>query len=135
LALAIGILKPARGRIEAPIGRDPRNRRRMAVVEGGRPAVTEYHVLEYVGAYTLAQVTLITGRTHQIRVHMSAIGHPLLGDPLYGGTSPLIGRQFLHASKLGFHLPLTGEYREFASPLPQDLQDVLEGLRGGNDGG
>ncbi len=129
LALATGTLKPAKGRIEAPIGRDPRNRKRMAVVEGGRPATTEYHVLEYVGGHTRLLVTPITGRTHQIRVHLAAIGHPLFGDPLYGGGSSLLPRQFLHASKLGFRLPQSAEYKEFISALPPDLEQALEKLR------
>lgn len=133
LALTKGELKPSRGRIEAPLGRDPRNRRRMAVVEGGRPAITEYHILEYLGGYSLVQVTTITGRTHQIRVHMAAIGYPLLGDAQYGSKSALLGRQFLHASALGFHIPSTGEYREFASPLPVELEEVLGKLREGKN--
>lgn len=135
LALARGELRPARGRIEAPIGRDPRHRRRMAIVEGGRPATTEYRVLEYLREHTLVQVTPITGRTHQVRVHMAAIGHPLLGDVQYGGGSPLLGRQFLHASSLGFRLPFTGQYQEFTSRLPRDLEEVLERLRGNGDAG
>lgn len=134
LALTKGELRPARGRIEAPIGRDPRHRRRMAVVEGGRPATTEYRVLEYLRGHSLVQVTPITGRTHQVRVHMAAIGHPLLGDSLYGGGSPLLGRQFLHASALGFRLPSTENYEEFASRLPPDLEAVLEKLRESGNG-
>lgn len=133
LALAKGELRPARGRIEAPIGRDPRHRKRMAVVEHGRPATTEYQVLEYLGGHTLLRVTPITGRTHQVRVHMAAIGHPLLGDPLYGAGSPFLGRQFLHACVLGFRLPSNGRYEEFASPLPGDLEEALGRLRGGRD--
>lgn len=135
LALAVGELKPGKGRIEGPIGRDPRNRRRMAVVEGGRPAFTEYRVLEYLPGHSLIEVTPITGRTHQIRVHLAAIGYPLLGDRLYGGGSPLLGRQFLHAFRLGFRLPTTGEYREFASPLAPELEGVLEKLREAKDAG
>ena len=129
LALARGELKPSRGKIEAPIGRDPRNRKRMAILEGGRSATTEYRVLEHLGGCTLVLVTPLTGRTHQVRVHMAAIGHPLIGDPLYGGRSPHLGRQFLHASKLGFRLPLGGEFKEFTSPLPQELEEVLTRLR------
>lgn len=132
LALANGALRPAKGRIEAPIGRDPRNRKRMAVVERGHAATTEYHVLEYLSGYSLLKVITITGRTHQIRVHLAAVGHPLLGDTLYGGKSPLLDRQFLHACLLGFRLPQTGDYREFQSPLPPDLETVLSGLRESN---
>ncbi|MDP2659153.1 MAG: RluA family pseudouridine synthase [Dehalococcoidia bacterium] len=130
LALVIGELKPATGRIEAPIGRDPRNRRRMAVVEGGRPATTEYRVLERLGKFSLVQVHTITGRTHQIRVHMAAIGHPLAGDALYGKGAQELGRHFLHATRLGFSLPASGEFTEFESSLPPDLEGVLYGLRG-----
>lgn len=131
LALVKGELRPSRGRIEAPIGRDPRNRKRMTVIEGGRPAITEYRVLEYIGDCSLLEVTLLTGRTHQIRVHMAAIGHPVLGDTVYSGASPFVGRQFLHACKLGFHLPSSGEYRELTSPLPKDLEGALAKLREG----
>lgn len=132
LALVNGELKPARGRIEAPIGRDPRDRKRMAVLEGGRPATTEYRVLEHLKGYSLVLVHTITGRTHQIRVHMAAIGHPLVGDVPYGRASHLLSRHFLHATKLGFQLPSSGEYREFESPLPEDLEAVLAKLRQDN---
>ncbi len=135
LALVNGELKPARGKIEAPIGRDPRDRKRMAVVDNGRPATTEYHVLEHLKGYTLVLVHTITGRTHQIRVHMAAIGHPLAGDAMYGRKPHLLGRHFLHATKLGFELPGSGEYREFESPLPPDLEAVLADLRKGQDAG
>jgi 23S rRNA pseudouridine1911/1915/1917 synthase len=131
LALVIGELRPERGRIEAPLGRDPRHRKRIAVVERGRPATTEYRVLERLVAATLVEIIPLTGRTHQIRVHFAAIGHPLLGDPVYGGRSPLLGRQFLHASTLGFRQPSTGQYLEFSSELPAELRGVLQQLRGG----
>ncbi len=129
LALVIGELRPATGRIEAPIGRDPRNRKRMAVVDGGRPATTEYRVLEGLGKFSLVQVHTITGRTHQIRVHMAAIGHPLVGDVLYGKRSQELGRHFLHATRLGFTVPSSGEFRRFESSLPPDLERVLYSLR------
>jgi 23S rRNA pseudouridine1911/1915/1917 synthase len=125
LALVGGHLTPREGTIEASIGRHPRDRKRMAVVESGRAARSEYHVLEYPGKYTLLEVRPRTGRTHQIRVHLAAIGFPVVGDSAYGGKSDLIGRQFLHASRLGFRLPSTSEWKEFESPLPPDLQDVL----------
>ncbi len=126
IALVKGQLKPEEGVIEAKIGRDPRHRKRMAVVSSGRDAVTEYRVLKNIGDNTLLEVKPKTGRTHQIRVHLSAIGHPVVGDATYGGKSPLLSRQFLHAAKLGFRLPSTGEYVEFVSGLPEDLAKVLE---------
>lgn len=129
LALVSGELRPARGRIEAAIGRDPRNRKRMAVVDSGRPATTEYTVVEAFKKYSLVRIITITGRTHQIRVHMAAIGHPLVGDAVYGRRSELLDRQFLHATKLGFRLPSTSEYREFESALPPELEQALASIR------
>jgi 23S rRNA pseudouridine1911/1915/1917 synthase len=128
LALVRGRLSPENGAIEAPIGRDPRNRKRMAVVteHRGRPARTGYHVVRYTDSYTLLEVAPETGRTHQIRVHLAAIGHPVVGDTTYGVSSPHLSRQFLHSSRLGFHLPGTGEHVEFESELPADLQQALE---------
>ncbi|MFC2013291.1 RluA family pseudouridine synthase [Chloroflexota bacterium] len=126
--LVKGRLTPENGIIEAPIGRDPRNRKRMAVVASGRAARTAYHVVQYLGDYTLLGVRPQTGRTHQIRVHMAAIGYPVVGDPVYGVKSPHLSRQFMHASCLGFHLPSTGEYVEFESELPPDLQQALENI-------
>jgi 23S rRNA pseudouridine1911/1915/1917 synthase len=131
LALVQGVPQPESGVIEAPIGRHPRRRQRMAVVEGGREAITRYQVLEALGECALLAVEPITGRTHQVRVHLAAIGHPLLGDPLYGRPSPLLGRQFLHAHRLSFALPGSGRTVEFQSPLPQDLRQALEALRQG----
>ena len=128
LALVRGRLTPENGIIEAPIGRDPRNRKRMAVVTRGREARTEYRVVKYVGDYTLLEVKPETGRTHQIRVHLSAIGYPVAGDKVYGAKSPHLSRQFLHASNLGFHLPSTGEYVEFQSELPPDLAQALNDI-------
>ena len=130
LALVRGRLSPENGAIEAPIGRDPRNRKRMAVVTGnrGRPARTGYHVVRYTDSYTLLEVATETGRTHQIRVHLAAIGHPVVGDTTYGVSSPHLSRQFLHSSRLGFHLPGTGEHVEFESGLPADLQQALEAI-------
>jgi len=128
LVLVKGQLTPERGIIEAAIGRDPRNRKRMAVVTEGREARTEYRVIKYVGNYSLLEVVPETGRTHQIRVHLSAIGYPVVGDPMYGMKSQHLSRQFLHACKLGFKLPSTGEYVEFTSKLPPDLAQALENI-------
>jgi 23S rRNA pseudouridine1911/1915/1917 synthase len=128
LVLAKGHLTPESGIIEAPIGRDPRNRKKMAVVSQGREARTEYRVIRYVGNYTLLEVRLETGRTHQIRVHLAAIGYPVVGDKVYGAKSPHLSRQFVHASRLGFRLPATGEYVEFTSELPADLAQALRDI-------
>ena len=128
LALVIGHLDPAEGIIEAALGRDPGNRKRRAIVEDGRPATTRYHTLQTFQGFTLLEVTPHTGRTHQIRVHLSSIGHPVAGDRLYGGRVPLLQRQFLHACKLGFRLPQSGQYTEFTSALPVDLEEALASL-------
>jgi len=127
LVLVKGQLTPEDGVIEAPIGRDQRHPVRMAVVaEGsGREARTEYHVVSYMGNYALLEVRPETGRTHQIRVHLAAIGYPVVGDKMYGVKSPYLSRQFVHASRLGFHLPSSGEYVEFESQLPPDLEQAL----------
>lgn len=128
LALVRGKLAPENGIIEAAIGRDPRNRQRMAVVSRGREARTEYRVIKYLEGFTLIEVTPATGRTHQIRVHLAAIGYPVAGDATYGVKSPHLSRQFLHACKLGFKLPSTGEWVEFESPLPPDLEQALKDI-------
>jgi 23S rRNA pseudouridine1911/1915/1917 synthase len=134
IALVDGHPKPVMGVIDAPIARDPRDRHRMAVVAGGRSARTHYEVERDLGRYSLVKATLETGRTHQIRVHMAYIGHPLVGDPVYGKRTLQeagkmgLERQFLHAYKLGFTLPSTGEWKEFVSELPGDLQAVLHKL-------
>ncbi len=125
LALVKGRLTPEKGIIEAAIGRDRRHRQRMAVVSKGREARTEYRVIKYYGNYTLMEIKPETGRTHQIRVHLSAIGFPVAGDATYGLKSPRFPRQFLHASRIGFNLPSTGVWVEFESPLPPDLEKVL----------
>ena len=125
-ALVHGFLKPEQGVVEARIGRHPRDRKRMAVVSHGREARTEYRVIQYFDDYTLLEIRPKTGRTHQIRVHLAAIGYPVVGDSTYGGRSDLLDRQFLHAYKLGFRLPSSGEYREFQSDLPPDLARVLQ---------
>ncbi len=134
IAVVAGTPRPPQGIIDAPIARDPRDRKRMAIVPGGRHARTRYTTERELGPYTLIQATLETGRTHQIRVHMATIGHPLLGDPVYGkrtlkdAAALGLTRQFLHAQRLGFTLPSTGQWREFTSDLPADLQVVLERL-------
>lgn len=130
LALVHGHPRAPAGRIEAPIGRDPRSRQRMAVMSGGRPAVTRYRVLRPVGAYTLVLAQPVTGRTHQVRVHLAFLGHPVAGDPLYGPrrASFPFPRQFLHAWRLGFRHPSTGEWLEVRAPLPADLKAVLQAL-------
>ncbi len=128
LVLVKGKLTPEEGVIEADIGRDPRNRKRMAVVDKGREARTEYSVIRYIGDYTLLEVRPETGRTHQIRVHLAAIGFPVVGDKVYGVKSPHLSRQFMHACRLGFKLPSTGEYIEFKSELPPDLEQALKDI-------
>jgi 23S rRNA pseudouridine1911/1915/1917 synthase len=128
LVLVKGRLSPEQGIIEAPIGRDPRSRRKMAIVEAGKEASTQYQVRKYLANYTLVEVTPLTGRTHQIRVHLSAIGCPVVGDPIYGIKSAHLDRQFIHAYRLGFRLPSTKQYQEFTAPLPVDLQQALKYL-------
>ena len=130
LALVEGHLEPAQGLIDAPIGRDPARRERRAVVLEGRPARTAYHVRGHVDACTLLEAYPETGRTHQIRVHLAAIGHPVVGDWVYGGGKPRLGlrRHFLHAWRLTFALPGTGEQVTYTAPLPADLALVLEAL-------
>jgi len=143
LALVYGRLDPPRGTIEAPIGRDLRSRQRMSVVPEGRPAITRYQTRQFLfnphGArepYTLAEVWPATGRTHQIRVHLAHIGHPVVGDRLYGGGRSgrhrgqgiACPRQFLHAYRLGFHRPSDGQWMTFESALPVDLERVLDTL-------
>jgi 23S rRNA pseudouridine1911/1915/1917 synthase len=131
LVLVDGHMPEREGRIDAPIGRHPRERKRMAVVSKGRPARTRYRVMEELGPYTLVEAQLETGRTHQIRVHLAYSGHPVLGDPQYGRQAGVLGltRQFLHAYQLGFRLPSSDEFRLFEAPLPEDLATVLEKLR------
>ena len=134
LALAQGSVGAAVGRIEAPIGRDPKDRKRMAVVTDGRKSVTGYRVRERFAAWTLLELDLVTGRTHQIRVHLAALGHPVAGDPVYGtGTSRKgpdgLERLFLHAWRLELVSPTTAKLVRAEAPLPPDLESVLDGLR------
>lgn len=148
-AIAWGDPGPASGTIELPIGRDPKDRKRMAVVRGpaGRPARTHWRVRERFGLACLLECRLETGRTHQIRVHLAAVRHPVVGDPVYGGRVKkqlslrqsersladallrLLRRQALHAAQLEFVHPVTGEELRFRSELPPDLQEALERLR------
>src|SRR5512140_1862024 len=134
LALVHGNVEAAAGRIEAPIGRDPRQRTRMAVVPDGRPSVTGYRVRERFRGWTLLEVDLVTGRTHQIRVHLAALGHAVAGDPVYGtGTSRRgpdgLERLFLHAWRIVFASPGTGDLVRVEAPLPDALDGVVDGLR------
>ncbi len=116
--------------IDAPVGRHPFHRKRMAVVPSGRPSVTLVRVLEGFVHYTLVECELKTGRTHQIRVHMSHAGHPVVGDRVYGGERLSgLGGQALHAWRLGFRHPVDGRYLEFRAPPPSDFQDVLDRIR------
>jgi 23S rRNA pseudouridine1911/1915/1917 synthase len=134
LALVQGRLPAASGTVDAPVGRHPRDRRRMAVVaKGGRRAVTHWRVLETYPAVQLAEATLETGRTHQVRVHLASLRHPLVGDRTYGADPALaarlgVARPFLHAWRLGFRHP-DGQRVELTEPLPDDLQSVLDRLR------
>ena len=131
-ALVHGNLKEDTGTVEGPIGRHPVDRKKMAINErNGKPAVTHYTVLERFGNYTLIECKLETGRTHQIRVHMTSIGHPLVGDEVYGpAKSPFkLQGQCLHAMVLGFVHPRTGEYMEFSADLPEYFKDLLKKLR------
>jgi 23S rRNA pseudouridine1911/1915/1917 synthase len=128
IVLVRGKLLPERGAVDAPIGRDPANRKRMAIVSKGREARTDYRVIEHVDGYSLVEARIQTGRTHQIRVHFAAIGHPVFGDAVYGSKSPLLGRQFLHAYCLELKLPSSGQIRSFTLDLPADLKRVLKEL-------
>ena len=137
----------AGGTVDAPIGRHPLQRQKMAVLDFGKPAVTHYRVVERFAAHTRLKVQLETGRTHQIRVHMAHIRHPLVGDTTYGGRFQLpkhagdalrqalrtFNHQALHAQRLGLMHPLTHEYQEWQTPLPPDLQQLLEALRADNE--
>jgi len=128
LALARGEIKSA-GSIDAPVGRDPRSRTRMAVVPSGKPAVTHYKVRKSFPRHTLLECQLESGRTHQIRVHLASIGHPVEGDPVYAGKGEgLLPRQALHAWKLAFVHPSSGKTVRFESPLPADFSRLLKSL-------
>ncbi|MBD5430916.1 MAG: RluA family pseudouridine synthase [Lactobacillus sp.] len=130
LAIVHGNFGEKAGTIDAPIGRNPKDRKKMGVVENGKPAVTHFTVLEQFKNYSLIQCQLETGRTHQIRVHLAYIGHPVAGDPLYGPRKTLKGNgQFLHAKVLGFEHPKTKKWLEFEIDPPQIFIDTLNKLR------
>ncbi len=131
LAVVYGVIKENQGCIEAPIGRSKTDRKKMAVTADGRAAATQYLVLERFADYTLLKVKLLTGRTHQIRVHMQYLKHPVVGDPLYTSRQPPAGvtSQLLHASCLGFNHPTSGIYMEFTSNPPAEFQQFLSDLR------
>lgn len=129
-AIVHGNLPNDRGVIEAPIGRSEKDRKKQAVTAKGKPALTRFQVLERFGDYTLVELQLETGRTHQIRVHMAYIGHPVAGDEVYGPRKTLKGHgQFLHARTLGFTHPRTGEVLEFTAEAPAIFLETLEKLR------
>lgn len=131
-AVVFGNLPDDEGTVEAPIGRHPTDRKKMSVIsKNGKEAVTHYRVLERFRGYTYVECRLETGRTHQIRVHMASIGHPLLGDQVYGpAKQPFhLNGQTLHAGVLGFIHPRTGEYMEFSAPLPDYFEELLTKLR------
>lgn len=130
-AVVYGNIKDEEGTVNAPIGRHPIKRKQMAVVNGGRDAVTHYRVIERFDGFTHIGVRLETGRTHQIRVHMAYIGHPVAGDEVYGPKKVIteLGGQCLHAKKIGFIHPRTGEYMEFDSPLPDYFKKFLQRLK------
>jgi 23S rRNA pseudouridine1911/1915/1917 synthase len=139
LGLAMGAVSATTGRIEAPIGRDPKHRTRMAVVPDGRQAVTGYRVRERLPGWTLLELDLVTGRTHQIRVHLAAIDHPLANDPLYGTGTSRRGpegstRLFLHSWRIELQSPDDGHLIRAEAPLPPDLQVVVDGLRASQAG-
>ncbi len=134
LALVEGQMQPREGVVEAPVGRDKRQRKKMAVVRSGREARTMYRAIEYFANYTLLEVRPHTGRTHQVRVHLSWLGYPIVGDAVYGRHRQrlLRGRHFLHAARIRFSHPATSEEVEFEAPLPPKLADVLNQLRRGS---
>lgn len=130
LAVVHGNIAHDHGTIDAPIGRDPKDRQSMTVVDNGKHAVTHFHVLERFKDFTFVECSLETGRTHQIRVHMKYIGFPLAGDPKYGPRKTLdLDGQALHAAILGFTHPRSGEYLEFNAPLPEKYEQLLVKLR------
>ena len=133
LAIVSGNMKEDAGFVDGPIGRHPADRKRMAIVPGGRNAHTDWRVLKRLRGATLIEAILTTGRTHQIRVHMASIGHPVLGDPVYGPKKPqtaVSGGQLLHAFRLGFVHPSTGEHMRFEAPPEKRFMDILEKLSG-----
>jgi 23S rRNA pseudouridine1911/1915/1917 synthase len=127
-ALVHGGFREDTGTIDAPIARHPRDRRRMAIVEGGREAVTDFAVVERLGGATVLELALRTGRTHQIRVHLASIGHPIVGDAVYGRPDAAIGRPALHAMRLRLVHPEDGTERSFESPVPPELTAAADRL-------
>lgn len=133
VALVHGEIPHEKGTIDAPIGRAKEDRKKQAIIDDGRPAVTHFTVIEQFSDFTLVTLKLETGRTHQIRVHMRYIGYPIAGDPTYGPKKTLKGNgQFLHAKTLGFKHPTTGEFLTFEAPLPTIFENTLEELRNNN---
>jgi 23S rRNA pseudouridine1911/1915/1917 synthase len=128
LALARGRVDPPAGLIDAAIGRDPRRRKRMAALPGGRPARTAYRLIAEAHGVSFLELRPETGRTHQIRVHLREIGHPVLGDPTYGRASRRIGRTALHAWRIAFDHPLTGQRVMYEAALPEDMRAALTSL-------
>lgn len=129
-AIVHGVIPHDFGTVDAPLGRDPKDRQSMTVVDNGKHAVTHFHVLDRFKDFSFIECQLETGRTHQIRVHMKYIGYPLAGDPKYGPKKTVdFGGQALHAGILGFTHPRTGEYLEFEAPLPADFEELLNKLR------
>ncbi len=128
-ALVHGGFREESGTIDAPIGRHPRDRRRMAIIEGGREAVTDFRVVERLNGATVVELSLRTGRTHQIRVHLASIGHPIIGDTVYGRPDAELGRPALHAMRLRLAHPVDGTERTFNSPLPPELVAARDRLR------
>jgi 23S rRNA pseudouridine1911/1915/1917 synthase len=141
LAITAGEPRPAAGTVDAPLARSPHDRKKVAIVANGKRAVTHYRTLEGLGAAALVECRLETGRTHQVRVHLSSIGHPLLGDPVYGRTKGEhkavlrtvlqahgFARQALHAARIGFIHPITRDFLAFDSPMPADMQELFSAL-------
>lgn len=135
LALVHGKVTHPSGVIDKPIGRNPKDAKKFAIVDGGRESVTKYVAVEFYSAHTLLDIQPLTGRTHQIRVHLKSIGHPVVGDKLYASRrqqkedEKIIKRQFLHAYRLSFSHPRTGEWLVFETGLPVDLRNVLDKLK------
>ncbi len=134
-AILVGCPKNDNGTVDAPIGRSPKDRKKMAIVSGGRPARTHYSIVEHFNGFSYAALKLETGRTHQIRVHMSSLGHPVFGDETYGGGHSklemrmALGGQCLHAKSIAFSHPVTGEILRFDSELPEYFNNILQILR------
>ena len=129
IALTHGSVTPSEAIINAPIGRSPANRQRMAVVDGGREAITRYRVLRHYPSYSLVEIHPTTGRTHQIRVHFASLGYALVGDATYGKADNILNRHFLHATTLGFKHPNSGDYREFGAALPAELERYVQAVQ------